>query len=169
MVKPDRSRYVYVYMPSHEDKLRWAGLAKKANINLSKYVISVFENAIANEAEAKPRGQIVKELSSLRTELKNARENLKQKNIVIEKYEAELKHYRNEAFLKADFQGTREYNQELLAILKKNGTVDNYKLLEDLSIDPKEPELVKAVSKQLEDLEAYGLIVSIPHGWRWIG
>jgi hypothetical protein len=66
LVKPDRSRYLYVYMHSHEDKLRWSEMAKKANLNLSKYVISVFENAIANDTEAKPRGQLVKELGSLR-------------------------------------------------------------------------------------------------------
>jgi len=68
LVKPDRSRYIYLYMPSHEDKLRWTELAEKADLNLSKYVISVFENAIANDTEAKPRGQLVKELGSLRHE-----------------------------------------------------------------------------------------------------
>ncbi len=156
-------------MPSHEDKLRWTELAKKANLNLSKYVISVFENAIANDTEAKPRGQLVKELGSLRNDIKNLREDLKQKGIVIEKYEAELKHYRNEAFLKPDFQGIREYNHELLAILKRDVTVDSYKLLEELGINPSNSKLVKAVSRQLEDLEAYGLVTSMPHGWRWQG
>jgi hypothetical protein len=90
LVKTDRSRYIYLYMASHEDKLRWSELAKKANLNLSKYAISVFENAIANDTEAKPRGQLVKELGSLRNEIKNLREDLKQKSIVIEKYEADV-------------------------------------------------------------------------------
>lgn len=79
---------------------------------------------------------MVKELGSFRNEIKNLREDLKQKNIVIETYEAELKHYRNEAFLKPDFQGIREYNHELLAILKRDVAVDSDRLLEGLGIKP---------------------------------
>ena len=45
-----------------------------------------------------------------------------------------------------------------MAILKGRGQVDSYRLLEALGIDPRESELVKAVSKQLEELEAYGII-----------
>jgi hypothetical protein len=35
-------------------------------------------------------------------------------------------------------------------------------------INPTEFELVKAVSKQLEDLEAYGMIEATSKGWKWI-
>ena len=47
--------------------------------------------------------------------------------------------------------------------------MDNYRLLEDLGIDPRESDLVKAVSKQLEELEGYGMIKPEGKGWRWIG
>jgi hypothetical protein len=53
--------------------------------------------------------------------------------------------------------------------LKRDVTVDSYKLLEELGINPSNSKLVKAVSRQLEDLEAYGLVTSMPHGWRWQG
>jgi len=36
--------------------------------------------------------------------------------------------------------------------------LDSYRLLEDLNIDPSDTDLVRAVSRQLEDLEAYGLL-----------
>jgi hypothetical protein len=46
--------------------------------------------------------------------------------------------------------------------------VDNYRLLEDLGIDPRESDLVKAVSMQLEELEGYSMIKQEGKGWRWI-
>ena len=52
--------------------------------------------------------------------------------------------------------------------MKAKGSIDSYRLLEDLGIDPRESDLVKAVSKQLEELEAYGIIKPEGRGWRWI-
>jgi len=168
MVMPDKSRYVYLYLPSAQDKARWEKLAEEAKIPLSKYVIEVFESALAEESDFKPRGELVKEVGTLRSENKELRDDLKQKKIVLEKYENELKRYRSEAFVDDQFEGARKYNKEIIAILKHGVTVDSYKLLGELGIDPKDSDLVKAVSRQLEDLEAYGLIASTPRGWRWI-
>jgi len=169
MVMPDKSRYVYLYLPSAEDKARWENPAKEAGIPLSKFVIEVFESALAEESQFKPRGELVKEIGKLRSENKELRDDLKQKKIALEKYENELKRYRSEAFIDDKFEGVRRYNRDILAILKRSGVVDTYKLPEELGIDLKDAELVKAVSNQLEDLESYGLISSTPRGWRWLG
>ena len=85
------------------------------------------------------------------------------------KYENELKRCRSEAFLVDSYDGVRKYNKEIMTILKRGAVIDSYTLLEDLGIDPTQTDLVKAVSKQLEDLESYGLISSTQRGWRWIG
>src|SRR5512137_1092433 len=169
MVKPDKSRYVYLYLPSAADKARWESLAKEADVPLSKFVIEVVEGALAEETDFKPRGDLVKEIGKLRSENKELRDDLNQKKIVLEKYENELKRYRSEAFLEDKYEGLRKYNKEIMAILKRGAVIDSYALLEELGIDLKETELVKAVSKQLEDLESYGLISSTQRGWRWIG
>jgi len=169
MVMPDKSRYVYLYLPTVEDKKRWQSLADEAGVPLSKFVIEVVESSLTEQSDFKPRGELVKEIGKLRTENKELRDDLKQKKIVLEKYENELKRYRSEAFLEDKFEGVRKYNKEITAILKKSGVVDSYRLLEELGIDPKEADLVKAISKQLEDLESYGLIASTQRGWRWIG
>ncbi len=112
---------------------------------------------------------MVKEVGKLRSENKELRDDLKQKKIVLEKYENELKRYRSQAFVEDKFEGARKYNRELVAILKRGITVDSYKLLEELGIDPSETDLVKAVSSQLEDLGKYGLVTSTQRGWRWQG
>jgi len=169
MVMPDKSRYVYLYLPSAEDKARWDSLAKEAGVPLSKFVIEVVESSLAENTDFKPRGELVKEIGKLRTENKELRDDLKQKKIVLEKYENELKRYRSEAFLDDRFKGVRKYSTQIINILKRGVTVDSYKLLEELGIDPKNSDLVSAVSKQLEEMEAYGLVTNTSRGWRWIG
>ena len=47
--------------------------------------------------------------------------------------------------------------------------MDSYRILETLGIDPRESDLVKAVSKQLEELEGYGMIKTDGRSWKWIG
>jgi hypothetical protein len=42
-------------------------------------------------------------------------------------------------------------------------------MLELLGIDPKDTDIVKAISLELEALENYGMIISNARGWRWIG
>ncbi len=169
MVMPDKSRYVYLYLPTAEDKQRWQSLADEAGIPLSKFIIQVVEETLVEESDFKPRGELVKEIGKLRSENKELRDDLNQKKIVLEKYENELKRYRSEAFLEDKYEGVRKYNKEIMAILKRGAVIDSYALLEELGIYPKETDLVKAVSKQLEDLESYGLISSTQRGWRWIG
>jgi len=166
---PDKSRYVYLYLPTVEDKQRWQSLADEAGIPLSKFIIQVVENALLAESDFKPRGELAKEIGKLKSENRDLRDDLKQKKIVLEKYENELKRYRSEAFIEEKFEGVRKYNKEIMAILKRGGVIDSYKLLEELGIDPKETDLVKAISNQLEDLETYGLITSTQRGWRWVG
>jgi len=169
VVKPDKSRYVYLYLPSAEDKKRWEKLASEAKVPLSKFVIEIVENALMEESEFKPRAEMVKELGSLRDEVRKLRDDLKLKNIVIDKYESELKRYRSATFLEGVFEGARGYNQELVELLKRKTVLDSYRILEELGIDPREADLVKAVSSQLDNLEGYGLVESTPRGWRWKG
>ncbi|MCJ7444627.1 MAG: hypothetical protein MUO26_08880 [Methanotrichaceae archaeon] len=169
MVKPDRSRYVHVYMPSDADKFRWAALAEKAKMPLSKWVIAIVESILAENEEFQPRHEILKELDGLKNEIRNLRNELRQKNIVLERYESELKRYRSHAFLEEDYLGVRRYAEELVKILKASSYIDNYRLLEELGIDPRESDLVKAVSTQLEALESYRLIKATEKGWQWIG
>lgn len=169
LVMPDKSRYVYLYLPSSEDKTRWENMAKEAGAPLSKFIIEIVENSLSEEADFKPRGELVKEIGKLRGENKELRDDLKQKKIVLEKYESELKRYRSEAFVEDKFEGVRKYSRELITALKRGLVLDSYKLLEELGIDPSDSELVKALSKQLEELEMFGLATSTQRGWRWIG
>ena len=169
MVMPDKTRYVYLYLPSAEDKARWDNLAREAGLPLSKFVIEVVEGALAEESDFKPRGELVKEIGKLRSENKELRDDVRQKKIVLEKYENELKRYRSEVFLDDQFKGVRKYSKPIIDILKRGVTVDSYKLLEEMGIDITDTDQVTAVSAQLEELESYGLVTNTSRGWRWTG
>jgi hypothetical protein len=83
----------------------------------------------------------------------------------------ELKKYRAKPFSedKGHFKGIREYDKDLIDLLRKNQTIDSDHLLKDLGISPKDTDLVKAVNRQLHYLEAYGLVEATVRGWRWTG
>ena len=84
-------------------------------------------------------------------------------------YEYELKHFRSQTFLEDNFKGTRRYAKEIVDVLKARGHIDSYKLLEELGIDLRDSDLVKAVTNQLEELEGYTLVKTDGRTWTWIG
>ncbi len=169
MVKPDKSRYVWLYLPSKADKERWQAQADKACTPLSKWAIEIIESTLAENEEFKPRREIMHELEVLKKENKALRDDIRQKSIVMERYEGELQKHRSQSFLSEDYQGMRRYNKEIVDLLKSRGQADSYKILETLGIDPRESELVLAVSKQLEELEAFGFVETDGRSWQWIG
>jgi hypothetical protein len=165
---PDQTRYTYVYHPSRQHKEKWEKIASKSHTSLSKFIISTVDGVVDENEEFKPRREVVREIESMKAENKALHDELRQKGIVLERYEAELKRYRSQPFLEEDYKGVRRYAEELVKILKARGQVDSYRLLEELGIDPRESELVKAVSKQLDELESYKLIKAEGRSWRWI-
>lgn len=168
MVKPDRSRYVWLYLPSNECKARWHALAEKAGTPLSKFCISIIEEHLSEDEDFKPRRAIVQESEDLKKENKTLRDDLRMKNIVLERYESELRRLRSEAFLGDDFRGVRTYSADLVNLLKSRGSITSQNILESLGIDPAESEAVKAVSMQLEELQSFGLIEHEGRSWKWI-
>ncbi|MEM2704388.1 MAG: hypothetical protein QXR45_14660 [Candidatus Bathyarchaeia archaeon] len=57
-------------------------------------------------------------------------------------------------FLKGSFEGVRRFDKELIELLKKGRVYSEEDILAHLGIDASDAELVKAVSRQLEVLEA---------------
>ncbi len=166
-----KERAVYVYLPSQEMVKAWKKRAEKQGVSISKFVIEHVENSLQQEEDQtyKPRGELLKEISELRSEIRELQGDNRQKRIVIERLENALRKYRAEVFLEDRFEGVRKYDKELIAILKSHGVADSDSLLRNLGIDPRDSELVKAISKQLESLEAYGLVTPTKRGWRWLG
>ena len=171
MAKTDtiKQRAIYVYLPSIDMTERWKDLAEKQGASISKFVIEHVENSLMQEEDSgyKSRRDLWKEIK----ELKDQADNMKREKRVLElandRLEQELRRYRAMPFLEEEFVGVRRYQKELVDLLRGGGSVSSNEILSTLGIDPSEEETVKAISKQLENLEGYGLVQSSPRGWMW--
>jgi len=177
MVKPNRGktetikkRAVYVYLPSENMVEGWKNRAEKAGVSVSKFVFDRVEDSIRREEGEEgyfSRLELIKKLNIAEGELKKLGKENKLQKMLIDKLDNELKRYRAEPFLEEGFRGTRRFDRELIAFLRKGGSYSGEEILDHLSIDPQETDLVKAVNKQLEALESYGLVEYAGRGWKW--
>ncbi|MEM3640607.1 MAG: hypothetical protein QXH37_01620, partial [Candidatus Bathyarchaeia archaeon] len=179
LVKPDRGktktikdRAVYVYLPSLEMVEDWKRRAEKSGVSISKFVIERVEESIRREEGKESyvsRAELVKRLRNAEEELKKLRDENRLLKRLAENLDNELKRYRAQPFLEETFEGIRRFDKDLIELLRKGGSYTQENILSHLNIDPSDADLVNAVSKQLEALEAYGLVEYKGRGWKWKG
>ncbi len=176
MTKPDRGktktikqRSVYVYLPSTEMVQDWKKRAESAQVPISKFVMERVEDSIRREGESGylPRVELIKSLQERDEELKQLRKENTLLRQLTDNLDRELRSYRAKPFLDEEFRGTRKFDQELVNLLKSGSSYSGEELLARLGLEPSESDLVKAVSKQLEILEKYGLVEFNRGAWRW--
>lgn len=164
-----KERSIYVYLPSIEQKKRWDELAQKQCMSISKFVIAHVENSLRQtDPDYKPMKEVWKEHQQLKEQLEVSAREKHMLEVAFDRLEEELKRYRAQPFLDDQFVGARSYQKELINIIREGRSVSSDEILFRLRVKPHEHEAVKAVSKQLENLEAYGLVVSTSKGWRWM-
>jgi len=167
-----KQRSIYVYLPSFEMVEEWKARAEKSNVSVSKFVIEHVTNSLRQEEgeeSYKSRGELIQQLRAKDESIEKLTRENEILRLALERVENELRRYRAEPFLEEDFRGIRGYDKRLMEFLKKGDVIDSDHLLRVLKVDPRDTPLVKAISKQLENLEAYGLVEKTRRGWRWIG
>jgi len=179
MPKPNRGktetikeRAIYVYLPSVEMVDDWKRRASKAGTPLSKFVAERVEDSIRGEEGEEGylnRLELIKRLGNNEEELKKLRNENSLLKKLVDNLDNELKRYRAKPFLEENFEGVRRFDKELIGLLKKGGSYTGEEILTQLNIDLSDTELVKAVNKQLEILETYGLVEYSGRGWKWKG
>lgn len=168
-------RAIYVYLPTVEMSEEWKSLADRARISISKFVIEHVENSLKQEEERSgfaSRAELLRQLREKDEEIAQLKQESRLLKMLSENLDKELKKYRAKPFSEeneARFIGTREYDKELIDLLRSNVTIDSDSLLKELGIRPKDTELVKAINRQLRNLQAYGLLEPTARGWRWLG
>ncbi len=170
-----KKRAIWVYAPTLEQRGQWGKTAKENGMPLSKWIVQIIEDSLLEvEDEVKSRKDIEKENKNVRKEISELQSKLRQVNIIRDNLEKEIRKYRAEPFLATSFEGVRQYDKELINLLKnakgvdgKIRYVDNDEILSRLGVEFSETESVKAISNQLSQLEGYGLIESSTKGWRW--
>jgi len=167
-----KQRSIYVYLPSVELVKDWKVKAKKSGASVSRFVIEHVTNSLRQEEGEegyKSRAELMQQIREKDEQIQKLTRENEIVKLALERVENEVERYRAEPFLEEDFKGIRRYDRRLIELLKKGDTVDSDHLLRLLKINPRDTPLVKAVTKQLENLEAYGLVDKTLRGWKWMG
>ncbi|MHA2408124.1 MAG: hypothetical protein ACXACA_07115 [Candidatus Ranarchaeia archaeon] len=168
--KTIKKRAIYVYLPSQKMVEDWKSKAEKSGTSISKFVIDRVEDSIVKEEREESylnRLELIKKLNNAEEELKQLRKDNRLLKRLVENLDNEAKKLRAEPFLNDSFRGVRRFDKELIDLLKKGGSYSGEEILTKLSINPSNTDLVKAVNKQLEVLEKYGLVQYVGRGWKW--
>jgi len=165
-----KERAIYVYLPSLEMVEDWKSRAEKGGVSISKFVIERVEESIQREEGEEgylSRAKLIKKLRDAEEELKKVKNENRLLKKLAENLDNELRRYRAQPFLEETFEGVRRFDKDLIELLRKGGSYTQEQILANLNIDPSDSDLVKALSKQLEALEGYGLLEYRGRGWRW--
>jgi hypothetical protein len=150
----------------------WKRRAEKAGVSISKFVIERVEESIRREEGEEgylSRAELIKRLRDAEEELKKVKSENRLLKKLAENLDNELRRYRAQPFLEEAFEGVRRFDRDLIELLRRGGSYTEEQILTHLNIDPSDTDLVKAVSKQLEALEGYGLLEYKGRGWKWKG
>jgi len=166
-----KERAMYVYLPSTEMKEKWEKRADGLGVSISKFVIEYVENSLRQESEPtyKSREELIKENEELRQQINDLSKKCRLLERVVDRLEEELRAYRAKPFVEEAFEGVRTYERELISLLKSKGIVSSEDILAHLGVGSTEHETIRAISRQLERLERWGLVKSSVRGWRWVG
>ena len=165
-----KKRAIYVYLPSLEMVEDWKRKADKAGTSISKFVIDRVEDSVRREEGEESylsRLEIIGRLRKAEEELKNLRKENRLLKKLVDNLDNEMKRYRAQPFLEEDFQGIRQFDKELIQLLREGKIFTDEDILSRLGISPSDTDLVKAVASQLEALESYDLVEFLGRGWRW--
>ena len=165
-----KERAIYVYLPTPQMVARWKGMAEKNGQSISKFVIDRVEDSIADESEDRQnRVQLFEEIKRLTELLKGKDDKIRLQELLIEKYEQDLRSYRARLFSDDSTTGIRKFDKELVNLLREPGPHSHDEILARLRIEPSESEEIKAVQRQLDHLQSFGLAKEARGGWLWIG
>ena len=162
-----KQRAIYVYPPA-EMAETWKTLAKKSGTSISKFVIEHVANSLGlAEDDYKSRSNVLEENRQLRDTLTEKEKRNHHLELLVDKLEEDLRIYRSKLFTDSQSMGTRTYDKQLIALLREPGAHNTESILNRLRVKPTDTDVVKAISMQLENLEAYGLLKNTGKGWMW--
>lgn len=173
--KTTRKRSITIYPPIQEMKDKWFKIAKKERLSVSNFIIEVVEEYIQRKEGFSAKDELSKNLQNLTEQNERLRtENIKLSkkvdmlNLLTDRYENQLVKYKNKTFIEnGKFEGVREYQQNLIELFKQKSSIAEDEIVDLLHIDPHDVETLKAISKQIEHLQDYGVVEKIRGGWRW--
>lgn len=162
----DSARRLDLYFASSKEKKEFVEWAKKAKSPVSPFLVSKLREIRESEAHGRP-GRAAKELEDMRACMVSMREDLACKTAKLDALQGSEERTRDLAFLD-DSLKEQDLSAHLIATLKEHGPVHEGALLSLLGIEG-DRERCRAISRQLEALEGFGVVKHGPRGWGWVG
>lgn len=163
-----KKRAIYVYPPKYMAD-RWKATAKDENMSISKFIIKHVDNSINQDSpNQKTKLDLIQENQILLERLREKERRIDQLDMLVDKLDRDIKRMHARQFTDDNFTGIRSYDKLIIDILKEPGIHPIEDLFSRLRISPQNTESVKALSKQLENLELYGLIKATSQGYVWV-
>ena len=160
----DAARRIDLYFESPAEKAAFQAWAKEMGCPLSPLILAKLREVRAAESRpAKPAASL-KELDALRAEVKALREELAQRDAMIEILRVAEE---REEDLEYSTAPRGHFSESLITLLRERGPLHGDTLVSLLGISD-DVEHCRAIQRQLESLEKMGLIKKGPRGWRWI-
>lgn len=158
MPKKERvGRIFELSLPSEEIKKQIQEEARKRKCPASKYILSLFQESIR---PANPQAD--PEIKHLRQENSQLRQVVGEKELLLAQKENELRKLRGAVFQQPTWNA--DIDSDLLKALRA-GPVHDHRLLDILGAT--DQDSMKAISRQLQILEAGGFIANTARGWSW--
>ena len=162
-----KKRAIYAYPPS-EMAQKWKQLADQSGTSISKFVIEHVENSLGlPEKDYRTRSLILEENRQLKETLVDKEKRNHHLELLVDKLEQDLKLYRSKLITDQSYSGATPYDQQLISLLRESGAHNTDTIINRLRINPTDSKTMKAISKQLENLETLGLIKNTRLGWVW--
>ena len=173
---PKNKRAVWVWLDTPSMVDEWKKMAKESNVSTSTFVKEIVEKHLASQGSITARGTIedqlkeaVQQIGEIRTENIELNKKLERMNTLLDKYEDQIKESQNNKFLDGEFNGIRDFREELVDLLRDKHQIKEEKILDLLHIVPSDSKGIKAIGKQIEILLEYGLIKRYKGGYLWKG
>jgi predicted RNase H-like nuclease (RuvC/YqgF family) len=173
---PSHQRRIFLYLPTDKMIEKWHKEAEKNKMTTSKFIQEIVKNHIDSGESTINQQKYEKEIKQLQEENRQLRnENIelskkvKMLDTLTDRYEDEIKLYKNKPFINGDFEGIREFNHRLIELLKEKRNIKEHQLFDLLHISPNDVETIKAINRQLDTLFEYNLVKKYRGGIQWHG
>jgi hypothetical protein len=157
-----RGRRIEIYFDSEKEKEAVDNAARARGTSASKYILGLVEKDQAQHM-AEPDRQI----KSLQVRIHALQEEIRQKDEELARIRADNMRERDLAFLSNEGEGSRKFSGQLIQILRDMSPIGDDALLSILGVNAGDSDLQKALGKQLEALESFGLVRRGKNGWCW--
>ena len=169
-------RRIVLYLPSKEMVEKWKKEAEKSKMTTSSFIQNIINSNFEKGYSGKNQKTIEKQLHESNQTIKQLREEnielikkVKMLDSLTDRYEEEINHLKNKPYINGSFEGIREYNTQLIKLLKEKRNIKEVNLPNLLHIKHGDIESIKALNKQLDVLFEYNLVKKYKGGIQWLG